>query len=457
MVRHSYYDDRNESFGDEESKDVKTYKRHLVKMKSESDKENSWASSRVAAAIACCCCCVLIILAVILGVVLSNKDTSKSGNMSPADSQGGSFSTPSPTVAPRPTFPPVTAPPFPRPSLRPPPTNFPTVSPAPTIKITDSPTRGPTPYPTIAPTLTPSPTESVPERMVLNPIADNTIYKDGLGQIGLESHGTEESMLVQDGLDEKVEIPDAYSILAFDMSVVPPKERLCGVKPTAELQLFHERTQAQRGPATLNILRLPSTRLDIETLHGGFFFPYESESEPIEGPTFQVATSDPDVRIDITDLVFDNEFVFDQLFLMIENRGPEQEVGDRFKTRESDSPPKLILKFPGGGTGCPTTPIDEDATTFTFDPWNVIKAAAFEDTTASVGDTVTFKYVVGKFNVWIHPTGDCTQEERVLVGSGTDGEASYTFTEEDAGTVVTFVSDTSNHCERGMIVKFQVN
>lgn len=65
---------------------------------------------------------------------------------------------------------------------------------------------------------------------------------------------------------------------------------------------------------------------------------------------FLVGPNDTVIDIDISQVLYnytleDNKKA-KQLFLMIENRGPEQfEGGDRFYTRESDYPPELLLNF----------------------------------------------------------------------------------------------------------------
>lgn len=74
---------------------------------------------------------------------------------------------------------------------------------------------------------------------------------------------------------------------------------------------------------------------------------------------------------------------------------------------------------------------------------------------AAVGDTVTFTYGEAH-NVYIHPSGDCTEDGKIVVGTNTDSPAVYTFTEADAGTTVTFACDTGSHCEGGQTIQFTI-
>jgi hypothetical protein len=98
-----------------------------------------------------------------------------------------------------------------------------------------------------------------------------------------------------------------------------------------------------RQPAPITVSRLRSTSftsLDVETLNGADFgYP----KHIVDGPTVDVSTTANAVTIDITDLVWDNPFDEDMLFLMLEARGQEQEAGDYFFSRESDTPPQLTL------------------------------------------------------------------------------------------------------------------
>ena len=67
---------------------------------------------------------------------------------------------------------------------------------------------------------------------------------------------------------------------------------------------------------------------------------------------------------------------------------------------------------------------------------------------------VTFNYDFSH-NVYIHPTGDCEESGRVLVGDR-GGPAPYTFTADDGGKTTTFACDIGSHCEIGQMVSFAV-
>jgi hypothetical protein len=93
----------------------------------------------------------------------------------------------------------------------------------------------------------------------------------------------------------------------------------------------------------------------VESLHGYFFKPpVDGDDEVIPegvvvGPTFGVNPDDVVINIDVTSLLFDNNPEEEQLYIMIQDRGPEREQGgDRFYTRESTTPPQLLIDFTGG-------------------------------------------------------------------------------------------------------------
>ena len=72
--------------------------------------------------------------------------------------------------------------------------------------------------------------------------------------------------------------------------------------------------------------------------------------------------------------------------------------------------------------------------------------------TVSLGDTIVFNWS-GIHNVYIHPTGDCSQVGAIFVGTETG--ASYTFIDSDVGDLE-FVCDVGAHCENGMRVTITV-
>lgn len=310
---------------------------------------------------ALCCCVVLALLALLLVLVVFNQ----------GDSGKGDKNQPSPTFPPIqsaqfPTFNPMAPVPFAYPTrlpVAPPPSAFPTkspvVTPAPTNEtINTNPTIAPSPYPTIRPTMTPSPTKTVEDSMVLIPVEDTYIVD---GFFKYEAHGSEDTFLVQNSADDIQEIPDSFALLKFDMSSVP-FVRIQNRQLSATLQLTHQVSVVDRGPATYTMVRLPSTPLEVETLHLGIF---PLPTNGINGTNFVVAPTDGNVTINVTDLIFGNEYQpsdDDQALLMIVNYGPIQEAGDRFFTREEPGKePKLLLSMirtPGvpDSTAPPTVP-----------------------------------------------------------------------------------------------------
>ena len=67
---------------------------------------------------------------------------------------------------------------------------------------------------------------------------------------------------------------------------------------------------------------------------------------------------------------------------------------------------------------------------------------------ASVGTSIQFAWS-GTHNVYIHPSGTCDETGAVLVADASVTSGTYTFTEDDAGKVITFACDIGDHCEAG--------
>jgi uncharacterized protein (DUF305 family) len=72
--------------------------------------------------------------------------------------------------------------------------------------------------------------------------------------------------------------------------------------------------------------------------------------------------------------------------------------------------------------------------------------------TAAVGDTVSFKWG-GNHNVFLHPSGTCTQGGSKLVGSRSARTGSFKFTKPGK---YTFACQVGSHCAQGQIVTFTV-
>lgn len=304
---------------------------------------------------ACCLCLICLLVvggAIALGVVMTAGGDAEEDTLAPTVTR---IQTPAP-VAPTPIFVlPTYAPGVLPPSARPLPTNFPTISPAPTIRPSAKPTKVPSRFPTINPTISFEPTRAVPDELYLIPDADTYIYADGFTQA--EAYGDEETMLVQNGPADVNEVPDAYILMTFDLELLPGPERIADRQNRAILRLNHViRSDADDlSPSNYTVVRLPQTPLAVETLHGLLFSPYGG----IQGPSFVVDPFDGRIEVDITPLLFgqppfapevrhsrDLQGPGTQLFLMIENNGPEQiDGGDRFQTRESDAPPELYIEL----------------------------------------------------------------------------------------------------------------
>lgn len=264
--------------------------------------------------LAVCVCVVGTIVAIVLVVVLTEATIAATAPLPP-------------TVAP--TEMPVV------------PTRKPTIAhPTPTVP---TPTNT-APAPVLAePTVpaTAAPTEPLTNEVTLKANQDTYIYLDGKDQA--KSFGKEETFLVQTGFRTNDSIAKAVGLLIFDTSRIPSFDELPEDGKTATLKLFHEPldiTEQNREPAPVQISRLPSnTELILESVNGGSYDPRDGR----EGPIVEVPTEAAEVSVDITDLVFSQPLEGNQLFLLLETVNQEQETGDRFFSRESDTPPELIV------------------------------------------------------------------------------------------------------------------
>ncbi len=315
----------------------------------EEKKEKDPVATRKAilACFLCCVCLLIVAAAVVLGLFFTND--ANDSNPTP-----GPITLLSVPEAPAPTFvSPTLSPGVMPPSRRPLPTGAPSISLSPTRQITTTPSFQPSLFPSANPTKSFEPTDSVPDELLILPDEDTFIYVDGFTQA--ESYGTEETLLVQNGPNAVNEVPDAYTLLTFDLEKLPQPWRITDREPQAILRLTHivRELSDDLSNSTLTVIRLPQTPLAVETLHGMLFTP----TSGIQGPSFTIDPTDQRVEVDITALIFDQPpFVPDvrysrdlqgsgtQLFLMIENQGPEQpDGGNRFASRESATPPELYI------------------------------------------------------------------------------------------------------------------
>jgi hypothetical protein len=390
-----------------------------------SEQENdSWRDRNRGPLIACICCCLcLIIVAVLLGILLPRHLEDDGDSSSPATID---VPTEAPNQAP---FNPISFPTPPPAELKPSartPTEFPTISPAPSVAPVIEPTPKPTDYPTIAPTVSPAPTKSIPEQLGIIADQDTTVYLDGFF-VG-ESYGRDATFLVQRGPDAVQEVPTAVGLLTFPLDDVPAFDRLGSTKKNAVLRLNHEPNDASRGSATYTVVRMPGTPMKVEFLHGYIFVPPEGDEEGVVvGPEFTVNPDTTVVDVDVTSLLFDSEDDH-QLYLMIQDKGPEQpEGGDRFYSREHpDLKPQLLIDFQGGNAA----DIVVDTTQPTADEGSGGEGEVIP-TEAPIGGNETSDEVAPTEPPEEGETGELAPTEPPRVGTGTSGNNT------DAPTVVT--------------------
>lgn len=263
--------------------------------------------------IAVCVCCVGVILAIVLTIVLTEAAIAVT------------------------TPPPPTPAPTPMPAV---PTYKPTVA-HPTAKVPAAlkPVAAPTLAPVTPPT-TPVPTLGVQDTYTLKPIQDTYIYTNGVDMS--KAYGKEEMMLVQSGYRTNDDIADSVALLIFDTAKIPSFDQLAEEDKKAILKLYHKPLSIEnrdREPAPMTVARFSTTDLSIESVNGGTF----EVKNFWDGQTVKVPTNATEVSFDITDLYFNDAFAQDQVFLMLQTRNQEQNVGDQFYSRESDTPPELTL------------------------------------------------------------------------------------------------------------------
>ena len=90
--------------------------------------------------------------------------------------------------------------------------------------------------------------------------------------------------------------------------------------------------------------------------------------------------------------------------------------------------------------------------TIRIDQWIIQE---YEPIEVNVGDVLEIPVGLAH-DVFLHPTLDCTEDGRVLVGEP-GSLARYEFTPDEAGTQLLFVCDVGGHCEAGMQLLVTVN
>ena len=265
-------------------------------------------------------CCVGSILAIVLTIVLTEAAIAVTTPSPPSP-----VPTPMPAV---PTYKPTPAHPtrIPVPNHSTPTNKAPSLS-APSIR----PAAPPTPVPTF----------TLQDNYTLVANQDTYVYTEG--PLRSNNFGRAETLFVQTGMRVDNAVPDAIALLIFDTSSIPDFRMLTGKEKKATLKLQHrplKMSDRNREAAPITVARMDSTRVRIESISGSDF----TLPKTWDGPTVKVAVDATEVLFDITDIYFNTDFDSEnQLFLVLQTRDQEQAVGDHFFSRESDTPPQLIL------------------------------------------------------------------------------------------------------------------
>ena len=269
-------------------------------------------------------------------------------------------------------------------------------TPLPTPAVSTQPTNSPTavfqevePTQPPLPILIPSPTSSPDPVQILtfNATGDTYFYRKSVNPLTTSQPSPlEQTMLVENGQDFR---PDAFALLSFpdkdltDSSFgIVSSDPISKVAIQTNLCLDHVVKAESMNASTYTICRL--TGKSVTTANGGSIDleDTENENDKLSGlripedcmgsdadlVEFEVFPADTTICIDVTRLmkisssppekrqtnpiIFENEEK--DLMFIIENLGPEQVVGDKFFTMNSDKPPQLVFEQVDVDSNIPT-------------------------------------------------------------------------------------------------------
>lgn len=330
--------------------------------KSERRRERRRRRNERTGKIAACVILLCIIIAIVLAVVFveetehilygdSLEPLTESPTMSPTVAKPTMPTSPSPTIAPKPSL-----------SML-------------TLSPTRPRTKAPIAAPTDAPTLTHAPTAVMRDSYVFEPIADT--YLDLNGPHKTKIHGREEMLSVQRGNKEstlpgqEVTLPTIVSLIEFDTTkgrsdgtALPKRSRW----PEAEnqvqvtLRIHHVPKDATNGktdelsvddilPVNVEVYRLPNNHdMEIERLTGeGFQHAPKSVTEGILIAQHLIQATDSILDVDVTSALFLSEdavgYGDEQVLFLLKVYWEETATSrDLFESRESDEgSPQLIF------------------------------------------------------------------------------------------------------------------
>ena len=312
--------------------------------------------------IAACVILLCIIIAIILAVVFveetehilygdSLQPLTETPTMSPTVAKPTMPTSPSPTIAPKPTL-----------SM---------LTPSPTGPRTAAPIAAPTDSPTI----TQAPTSVLRDSYVFEPIADTYLHLNGPHKTKI--YGREETLSVQRGNKEstlpgqEITLPTIVSLIEFDTNkefgnntALPKRSRWpeAGNQVKVILRIHHIPKDGSNGetddlsiedilPVNVEVYRLPNNHdMEIERLTGeGFQNAPKSVTEGILIAQQLVQASDTILDIDVTAALFlpedATEYGDDQVLLLLKVNWEETSIArDLFRSRESDGDsPQLIF------------------------------------------------------------------------------------------------------------------
>jgi plastocyanin len=122
-------------------------------------------------------------------------------------------------------------------------------------------------------------------------------------------------------------------------------------------------------------------------------------------------------------------------------------------TKDPIASPVAPPTAPTTGAPVANAPVPiQQSQTIRIDQWII---QPYEPIDVNVGDKLEIQ-VGGAHNVYLHPTLNCDEDGRELIGEP-NSLATYEFTEADAGKQLLFVCDVGNHCEDGMALLVTVS
>lgn len=209
----------------------------------------------------------------------------------------------------------------------------------------DEDAKKPSPKPTPAPTtLPPTSAPTLHPVQIFFPVIADTFVRNG--EFANETFGTDDTLLVRGGGN----VSDAYIILEFDLTNLPPDTNIFQRESEVLLQLTHVESITDFTDSIV-ISRLPyDPAIDVDTLTWEDFSPEGA----LVGPSFTVQGDTETVTVDITGLIRETtqlrkgrRLQMGKILLMLGSADSENVYGEVFRSMEggNETAPLIIHNF----------------------------------------------------------------------------------------------------------------